>query len=83
MAHLIGFGQAYRGAALPGNLTDSFSSNPTERCTEQSFLSMNRLRILDEFEKKIGGVYVFAGKVFVIKRRKEANRINLKALRDG
>jgi hypothetical protein len=57
-----------------------FSSNPIERGKEQNYLSANRLRILAEFDEKIGGVYVYDGKVFLIKLRKVLNQTSLEAL---
>lgn len=83
IARRLGFKQASRGAVQPGNLTLVFSSNPSERSREQGFLSMNRLGVLSEFEKTLGGVYVYDGKVFLIKRRKDANRLGLHALYDN
>jgi hypothetical protein len=70
IARLIGIRQASGGAIHPGNITVVFSSNPRDRGTEQDFLSMNRLGILAEFEEKFGGVYVYEGEVFLIRRRK-------------
>jgi hypothetical protein len=70
-------------AIHPGNITVVFSSNPSERGTEQSFLSMNRLGILSAFEEKLGGVYVYEGKVFLIRRRKGTNPSMLNALFDN
>lgn len=83
IARLLGFQRAFRGITPPGNLTAFFPSNPSERGTDQSFLSMNRLRILSEFEKKLGGVYVYDGKLFLIKHRKDTNRFSLCALYDN
>lgn len=83
IARLIGFKQASRGANQPGNLTLVFSSNPSERSREQNFLLVNRLGVLSEFEKTLGGVYVYDGKVFLIKRRKDASQFGLHALYDN
>lgn len=83
IARLFGFKEAHSGAIHPGNISAFFSSNPIDRGTEQSFLSINRLRILAEFEEKLGGVYVYEGKVFLIKRRKGTDPSHLNALYDN
>lgn len=83
VARLIGIQRARGGAIHPGNITAVLSSNPIDRGKEQSFLSLNRLRILAEFEEKLGGVYVYEGKVFLIKRRKGTNPSILNAVYDN
>lgn len=80
IASLIGLKQRCRDTTHPGNLSAAFSSSLSGLDAEQSFLSMDRLRIFEEFEKKLGGVYVYDGKVFLVKRRKSANQLDLNAL---
>jgi hypothetical protein len=52
-ARLSGFKQAHRGTIHSGSLTAVFSSNLSERRSERRFLSIKRLGILEESEKKL------------------------------
>jgi len=83
IVHRIGFKHDHHEPGQKDNLTVVFSSNPHEYAKEKSFLSMHRLRMLTEFEEKIGGVYIYDGKIFLIQRRKGAGQLNLYALYDN
>lgn len=68
----------YHGQA--GGSTAIFSTNAGDHARERDFLTNRRLRILEEFEEKSGGVYVYDRKISLIKRRNGARQINLHAV---
>jgi hypothetical protein len=82
IARLIGLKQAYHDTIQKDCLVTVFSSNQSERRGEQFFLTTRRLRILVEFEEKLSGVYIYDGKIYLIKRRKDSSQLNPHALYD-
>jgi len=83
IARLVGLKRVNRGAHCLSNLTVVFSSDPSDRDLEQGYLSTKRLRVLEEFEKRFGGVYIHDGMVFLVKHRRDKNKFNLNALYDN
>jgi hypothetical protein len=79
-----GVGSTPRSTDRPqrANLTIEFSATATDRAKARDYLSAHRVRLLEEFEEALGGVYVFGGRLFVIRRRDTGKQIDLITLYD-
>ena len=85
------FGKSARGIGMTpqsaarnqrARLTVEFSANATNRAKERGYLTAHRVRLLEEFEEALGSVYVYGGKLFVVRRRASGRQIDLKTLYD-
>lgn len=65
------------------NLTIRFSAAAGERASERGYLTSHRARLLMKLEEALGGVYIYGGKLFVIRRRDIGKQIDLNNLYDA
>lgn len=65
------------------NLTIRSSAAAGEHARERSFLTAHRFRVLGELEEAVRGVYVYGGKLFVIRRTDRGRQIDLNTLYDA
>lgn len=64
------------------NLVTEFSATATDRAKERNYLTAHRVRLLEEFEEAVGGVYLYGGRLFIIRRRDTGKQIDLNTLYD-